>query len=253
MGRVGRRSEESLVEASLLLEAISKHGADIARAARVSLDSPVRACGSWRVADLLWHVGEVHRFWTSMARAGSSVKGEHHRDERPEEMDMISWYESGLSRLVATLSSMPLDQPCWTWAGPQNIEWLIRRMAHETTVHAWDAMWAAGLKPTIAPELASDGIDEFLYVMTPLVREGQPVMSGSVHVHCTDVEGEWLVVPGDAMNVTVTREHAKGSVALRGSAEDILLVLWRRLPLEALEVIGNESVAEKFLLRADLD
>lgn len=241
------------MQSTQLLAAIEKHGADIARAARVSLDSPVRACGSWRVADLLWHVGEVHRFWTSMALAGVSTKSDHQRDERPEEMDMISWYEVGLQRLLDVLSSQPLHQPCWTWAGPQNIEWLIRRMAHETTVHAWDALWAAGLSPVISPELASDGIDEFLYVMTPLVREGQPIVGGSVHVHCTDVEGEWLAVPGDGLELVVTREHAKGSVALRGPAVDILLVLWRRLPIGAIEVLGNASVAHRFLLRADLD
>jgi len=241
------------MQTTQLLSAIEKHGADIARAARISLDAPVRACGSWRVADLLWHVGEVHRFWTSMALSGSSAKAQHLRDERPEEMDMIAWYESGLHQLMEALSSLPTDQPCWTWAGPRNIEWLIRRMAHETTVHAWDALWAAGFQPTIDPALASDGIDEFLFVMTPLIREGQPIVGGSVHVHCTDVDGEWLIVPGDGLELHITREHAKGSVALRGPASDILLVLWRRLPIEAIEVIGDSSVADRFLLRADLD
>lgn len=235
------------------LAAIEAHGADIARAARVSLDAPVRACGSWRVADLLWHVGEVHRFWTSMALAGSALKGEHVRDERPSEMDMISWYELGVQQLLAALATLPPEQSCWTWAGPQNIAWLLRRMAHETAIHAWDALWAAGLKPHIDPQLASDGIDEFVYVMTPLVREGQPIIGGSVHIHCTDVDGEWLLVPGDGLELVVTREHAKGSVALRGPAVDILLVLWRRLPVEAIEVIGDASVADRFLLRADLD
>lgn len=241
------------METSELLNDIEIHGGDIARAARVSLDAPVRACGSWRVADLLWHVGEVHRFWTSMAISGSTERGNHSREERPEEMDMIGWYESGLQQLVSALSSLPPGQPCWTWAGPQNVEWLIRRMAHETTIHAWDAMWAAGLKPEIEPRLASDGIDEFLYVMTPLAREGQPIVGGSVHVHCTDVDGEWLAIPGDGLDMVVTREHAKGSVALRGSASDLLLVLWRRLPVEAVDVIGDASVAHRFLLRADLD
>ena len=74
-----------------------------------------------------------------------------------------------------------------------------------------------------------------------------------MHVHCTDVEGEWLAVPADGVNMTVTREHAKGSVALRGRASDLYLVLWRRLPVDLVEVIGDASVAERFLLRADLD
>ena len=241
------------MQTSDLLAAIEVHGADISRAARVSLDAPVRACGSWRVADLLWHTGEVHRFWTSMALATSSTQPHHQRDERPDEMDMIAWYESGVQNLVATLKSLPPQQPCWTWSGPQTIEWLIRRMAHETTVHAWDALWAAGLRPDISADLASDGIDEFLYVMTPLVREGQPIVGGSVHVHCTDVHGEWLLVPGDGLELVVSREHAKGAVALRGPAVDVLLVLWRRLPVDAIEVFGDAAVAHRFLSRADLD
>jgi hypothetical protein len=67
------------------------------------------------------------------------------------------------------------------------------------------------------------------------------------------VNGEWLLVPGDGLELVVTREHAKGSVALRGAAVDILLVLWRRMPIDAIEVIGDSSVADRFLLRADLD
>ena len=235
------------------VRAIEFHGAEIAQAARISLDAPVRACGSWRVADLLWHMGEVHRFWTAMALSGTTTRTETLRDERPEEMDMIRWYEEVVSRLVSTVSTLSPDQPCWTWAGPQNIAWLTRRMAHETAVHAWDAGWAAGLRPEIDSEFASDGIDEFLFVMTPLVREGQPIVGGSVHVHCTDVEGEWLLTPGDGLEMVVTREHKKGAVALRGTASDLLLVLWRRLPIDIVEVIGDSSVAERFLLRSDLD
>ncbi|MFN5602792.1 MAG: maleylpyruvate isomerase family mycothiol-dependent enzyme, partial [Acidimicrobiaceae bacterium] len=123
-----------------------------------------------------------------MAVSGTTSRAETLRDERPEEMDMIRWYEDGVAQLVSAVSTLPADQPCWTWAGPQNIAWLTRRMAHETTVHAWDVAWAAGLRPEISAELASDGIDEFLFVMTPLVREGQPIVGGSVHLHCTDIE-----------------------------------------------------------------
>lgn len=232
---------------------IEEQGKALADAARASLDAPVRACGPWRIADVLWHVGEVHRFWTAMALSASADRVVTEKDERPEEMDMIRWYEAGVTRLHEALATLSPEQQCWTWAGPQNIAWLARRMAHETTVHAWDAGWAAGLRPRIAPELASDGIDEFLFVMTPLVREGQPIVGGSVHVHCTDVVGEWLVTPGDGLEMAVTREHKKGSVALRGAASDLYLVLWRRLPVDVVEVIGDVSVAERFLMRADLD
>ena len=221
--------------------------------ARTALDAPVRACGSWRVADLLWHLGEVHRFWTAVAVSGMTNPPAVDREPRPSDIDMLTWFGNGLRSMVKALDGAPAERPCWTWAGEKDIAWVARRMAHETTVHSWDVQRAAGHRPDIDAELASDGIDEFLHVMTPLVREGQPVVGGSVHVHCTDVEGEWLAVPADGLHMTVTREHAKGSVALRGRASDLYLVLWRRLPVDLVEVIGDASVADRFLSRADLD
>ena len=53
--------------------------------------------------------------------------------------------------------------------------------------------------------------------------------------------------------VTVTAQHAKGDAALRGTANDLLLALWRRVGPDALEVIGDRDVAERFLSRTSLD
>jgi predicted lipid carrier protein YhbT len=71
----------------------------------------------------------------------------------------------------------------------------------------------------------------------------------SIHVHCTDTEGEWLVqLPADGERV-VTREHAKADVALRGPAEGLLLMLWGRLDSAAadLEVIGDTDVVNRWV------
>lgn len=225
----------------------------ITEAAHRSPDAPVRACGSWRVLDVVVHLGEVFQFWTTVAQTGADSPPHRTSSVAHGDMDVIRWWQYNAQQLVKTLSTSPPDKQCWTWAGTQTIEWLTRRMAVETVIHAWDVQWAAGLQPTIDPHFASDAIDEFLYVMTPLVREAQPIVGGSVHIHCTDVHGEWLVVPGEGLDMVVTREHAKGSVAIRGSAADILLVLWRRLPIDIVEVLGDDAVAHRFLLRADLD
>ena len=235
------------------LAALDTHGSRLASVAASALDAPVRACGAWRVADLLWHLGEVYRFWSAVAVSGMVNPPAVEREPRPSDTDMLTWFTNGLRAMVNVLGSAPADRRCWTWAGEKDIAWLTRRMAHETVVHSWDVAWAAGHRTEIDADLASDGIDEFLHVMTPLAREGQPVVGGSVHVHCTDVQGEWLAVPADGMAMTVTREHAKGSVALRGRASDLYLVLWRRLPVDIVEVFGDASVADRFLSRADLD
>jgi hypothetical protein len=77
-----------------------------------------------------------------------------------------------------------------------------------------------------------------------------------VHLHCTDVPGEWtLYTDTDTDTDTDTgapafrlvREHAKGDCALRGTASDLLLVLWRRLPVERVDVVGDAEVAARFL------
>jgi hypothetical protein len=51
----------------------------------------------------------------------------------------------------------------------------------------------------------------------------------------------------------VAREHAKGDAALRGPASDVLLVLWRRLPLDAVDVVGDATVAARFVAAPTLE
>ena len=83
-----------------------------------------------------------------------------------------------------------------------------------------------------------------------LTPHGQkPVPSGSFHVHCTDVPGEWLVTTDDDGALVVRREHAKGDAALRGPAEAILLRLWDRPGARAgeLDVVGDAAVADAWL------
>jgi hypothetical protein len=66
-----------------------------------------------------------------------------------------------------------------------------------------------------------------------------------VHLHCTDTEGEWLIVrAGD--DLVVTREHAKGDVAARGTASDLMLYLWGRVGADPLEVFGDAAALTRF-------
>ena len=51
----------------------------------------------------------------------------------------------------------------------------------------------------------------------------------------------------------VAREHAKGDCAIRGTASDILLALWRRVPLSELDVAGDRDVAERFIAHTSND
>ena len=73
-----------------------------------------------------------------------------------------------------------------------------------------------------------------------------------MHLHCTDVDGEWLVVGEEGRAPVVTREHAKGGCALRGSAADLLLALWRRVDLDQVDVVGDADLAARFVAATEL-
>ena len=113
-------------------------------------------------------------------------------------------------------------------------------------MHRVDAQSAAGEVAPIDPAFASDGIDEYLAVFAPRFGKGLADLGGTVHLHCTDVEGEWLITPADD-GIVVTREHAKGDVAARGRAEDLLLLLWGRRDASAVEVFGDADLLDRFV------
>jgi hypothetical protein len=104
-----------------------------------------------------------------------------------------------------------------------------------------------GAADPIDPEVASDSIDEFLSVSLPFGVNRTKPLSGSVHLHCTDVAGEWFV----ERDGRVDRAHARGDVALRGTASDLLLALYDRISVDALDVIGNASLARHLVERVD--
>jgi uncharacterized protein (TIGR03083 family) len=227
--------------------------ADVERIAHVvergDLLAPIAACPGWDVRELVLHLGKVHRWAEEAARTvgrpmSTSVPPDADRD-------LAAWIRDGGEQLVTTLQQIPADAPTWhpfpvamvagVWA---------RRQAHETSIHRWDVEKATGAAAPIDAELASDGIDEYFELGLPrlVVRETITIPDSSMHVHCTDVAGEWLVW-NDGGELRIRREHAKGDAALRGPAEAIQLRLWNRMSdrVDELDIVGDVAVAEQWL------
>jgi uncharacterized protein (TIGR03083 family) len=216
-------------------------------------DAVVPDCPGWTAADLAWHVADVWEWWGIIVRDRVTDPHAVVQTTRPatfEEVFAVAEHWAG--ELDRVLTDTDPATPHWTWTADKTTGFVVRRMAQETAVHRLDAERAAGRTHVIDPELASDGVDEFLFAFLKRVADDAAPLAGSVHLHCTDVAGEWLVVDDGAGGYVVTREHAKGDAAIRGTANDLLLVLWRRLPLDAVEVIGDRAVAERFIARSDL-
>ncbi|MGH2685244.1 MAG: maleylpyruvate isomerase family mycothiol-dependent enzyme [Actinomycetota bacterium] len=228
------------------LGALRREGDGLAAAAENRLDAAVVACPGWDVADLVWHAGEVFSFWATVAEGAEGP--DVHEPDRPPRPEVVGWYRSQLERLERVLTDADPLTPCWTCAGSQTVAWIQRRMAQETAVHRCDAQ--AEPDP-IDPVLAVDGIDEFL----ELFLETTPNIEGTVHLHATDAEGEWLIRTAPGRPIEVERGHAKGDVAVRATASDLLLLLWRRRALAdgGFEVFGDASLAETFVAASSLE
>lgn len=212
------------------------------------LTRPVPACPGWDVADLLWHTGEVHYFWRQIA-SGSAGPDDYVLPARPSADELVEWFRDGVEATASALEGLEPDRPAWSWAAQQDVGFIQRRMAQKTAVHCWDALSAAGRDEPVERELAVDGIDEFLTFFLP---ETPGQVDIDVHLHTTDGDGEWLVGVADGA-WRISRAHAKAPAAVRGSASDLLLLLWRRKGPESLQVFGDADGLGRFLTAATLD
>ncbi|MHB8671586.1 MAG: maleylpyruvate isomerase family mycothiol-dependent enzyme [Acidimicrobiales bacterium] len=239
------------MEPRALLDALERESVAMAAAARKGLGPTVAACPGWTVADLLHHTGVVHRFATGNV-ASRPVRPESYADtERPAEDQLVDWFEAGAGRLRDTLVAADPGEAAWTWFPPeQTVRFWYRRQAQETAVHRWDVEAANGDPSPISGELAADGIDEYLSVFVPRLHGRAKVQSATeetFHFHRSDGPGEWLVRFGPD-GVALSRDHAKGDLALRGSSQDLLLFLWGRLPVTggSLECFGDPGLVGRW-------
>lgn len=232
------------------LDSLRSDAADLLSAATGHLDADVPTCPGWKVERLVGHVGRAYR-WTA-----GWVEGDGTREvPRPPKGDaVIGWTRAGLAEVIDAMegaSEVDDAGTVKTWAGDQPPIFWPRRMAIETAVHRWDAQAAVGGERPVGTDLALDGVDEVFKVILPLrgtAELGSENEGKTMHLHATDVgdepgEGEWLVTL-TRKSLTVDHTHAKGDVAVRGTASDLLLLLWNRVPADRCEVFGDADLLE---------
>ena len=222
------------------LTAIEEGGRGVAELAAGNLERPVPCCPEWDLQALVRHLGGVYAFVGSQVRARSESRVPNDTPEAPEGPAVLDWYAEVHASLTETLRAAAPDEAVWTFAGEPTAAFYHRRMMHETTIHHHDARAAVGEIRPIDPTIAHDGLDELFEV---LYGRGGDLPSGSLHLHRTDGEGEWMlnVVDGE---LVVTHEHGKADAAVRGPAAELLLLQWERVPLDhdRLEVFGDRDV-----------
>ncbi len=236
------------------VEAINTHGHGLANAAEGNFAAAVVGCPGWSVSDLVWHVREVHYFWASIVEGLVTDPNTVPEIARPGlEHELLADYRQGVDRLASVLSNADQTAALWTWSHQKDVAFVTRHQVQEAAVHRWDAETAVGRTFHIESDLATDSVDEFLEHSTPSRYDDAQPLDGSLHLHATDIEGEWFISEGDTRQLHVERGHSKGDAALRATASDLLLMLYRRIGTERGEVIGDPKVVEQFLARTNLD
>jgi uncharacterized protein (TIGR03083 family) len=236
------------------LAVIETEGRRLAEVAAGCFDCPVPSCPGWRVADLVAHVGVVHRHKERIVHGLLTENPGITGLEPPQDdADLLSWYLEGLDLLDDTLRTANPDDPAWSWhAADQTVGFWFRRMAHETTVHRVDAEQSAGAeRASIDAELAVDGLDEVL----------GPVMAAYTNEPSFEFQPDGRVVGLETSVRHAVRRlhlgtgvHGRGwtygagqngepTTLVEGRACDLYLWAWGRAGDEVLTISGDRSLA----------
>jgi|TARA_B110000438_G_scaffold133857_1_gene129596 uncharacterized protein (TIGR03083 family) len=230
-----------------------KNAAVITESAKGNLDASVPAVAGWTLRELTIHIGGVWAFVSRSVAQGRSIDPEHGvatwgmaQANRPTTENLAAWHSLQAQNLQKVIYSLKPEQNVWSsnLMDPTASYWM-RRMCVEAAIHRWDAQSVTSTGSEIDVELAIEGIDEFLDFFIPQRIPKSFAGAGTVHFHCTDGPGEWLITR-TSEGIEVDRSHAKGDVALRGAASDLLLWVWGRKNFSELETFGDTDLLEEW-------
>lgn len=209
----------------MFIRSIERDAAVMMQAALdVPLDRIVPSCPEWTFEELLVHTGIVHRHKTEI------LVGDWQDDAPPEpggpgDADIVEWFEDGVIEMLDAMGAVDLTEPRWTWSKrPQTGAWWVRRVAHETTIHAADAVLTAGDTPTLDPVLATDGVDEVLDEM----MVGAPAWGSN-----TPRPGVVALISGGRRWTVQRASFAGTSPATGNTYEDLPSLAWSDQPPDA--------------------
>ncbi|WP_406859278.1 maleylpyruvate isomerase family mycothiol-dependent enzyme [Streptomyces sp. HUAS MG47] len=218
-----------------------------AAAAEAGFDATVPTCPGWQVRDLLRHTAMVHRWAAGFVTEGHTSYRPEGGETQLDGAELLAYFREGHAALVDALGKAPADLECWTFLpAPSPLAFWARRQAHETEVHRADAESAlpGGPRP-VAAGLAVDGVDELLRAFHgrsySRVRSETPRV---LRVRATDTGDVWTVrLSPDAAPDTVRDDDGPADCTLSGPASQLYLLLWNRLPADAVDVSGDASLA----------
>ncbi|MEU9155597.1 maleylpyruvate isomerase N-terminal domain-containing protein [Streptomyces sp. NPDC048417] len=179
-----------------------------------SLDVPVPTCPEWTLFDLAQHLGQGRRFWDAA---------------------------------VAT------DRGCWTWWGtsqsPGTCAAVARHQLQEVAVHTYDAQLTLGAPEPLPDEVALDGVEEFLSTCCA-TTDAWPHEPAAVDYHATEGRSWRLSLSADGARTARlpgTGTMPEADASLRGTAGELVLALYGRVPVDSLKLDGERRIFDQLL------
>jgi len=224
----------------------------------------VPSCPDWDADDLLWHLGLVQHFWTTVVRDKlPGDEAQEHNPERPAggRAVLLGFFRQASGELAATLRATSPDTPAWSWSKEQTAGFTYRRQAHEALIHRIDAELTADARTPVDAQLAADGVDEVLriiYANCPSWGTITPLPGRTVRLRATDTGDSWLVTlarftgtdpegkscdePG--IHVAESGPGGPARAEITGTAADLDCWLWHRPPSGPVEQSGDQDILD---------
>jgi uncharacterized protein (TIGR03083 family) len=193
--------------------------------------APVPGCPGWTLADLVWHLSDVQHFWAWVVRTQAPDPSAYAAPPRRADDELLGCVTGHSAELETVLAGADPGTRVWTWAPQQDVAFVLRRQAIEAVLHTVDVEQVLGDVRPIPPGVGLDGLDEWLDVIVPgALPGGPPEHAHPVVFHAVDADAERTLFSGS---------RPFPIAALTGTAGDLLLAVWRRVPLEVLTVDGD--------------
>ncbi|MCC3763542.1 hypothetical protein K3N28_10690 [Glycomyces sp. TRM65418] len=158
-------------------------------------------------------------------------------------------FDQSLAAVLDAVEARGPDSPAWTWAPVHwRAEFWHRRVAVATGLARWDLQMAVGATAPVPAALAAEAISEVFEAFIPAgVRRGvHPGATGLVQLFAQDADATWFVRLREGRVALLDHPDARTELQARaaGSASDIALALWGRLPFGICDVVGDERLLQ---------
>ncbi|SEK23078.1 maleylpyruvate isomerase family mycothiol-dependent enzyme [Streptacidiphilus jiangxiensis] len=244
----------------------------------VRLDTKVPSCPEWTLGDLVVHLGEVHGFWAATVAAGPAatapsdvaftepaVGPQADGTEGMNPQSLAAWSLAATEELLAALRAAGPEGGSWTWWGasdaPRTAEAVARHQVAEALVHTYDAQLAGGREQSLPVPEALDAVDEFLHVgcgavgpwphepATLVLRAAEgPAWQLELTAEGARTHRLPSALPAPGSDVAALTAPGVAALTAHGTASDLVLALYGRIPPERLELTGDREVLTRLLL-----